>query len=153
MKTKRVRKIFIFFLLYAILISACGMDESLLAMNREKWANAGIHSYEVRVQHIQSIWHAQEYTITVENGTISHSARCIPAPAEGKECEVTSYDPQDFTIEGLFRTAEWALNSIHSDHVKIIYNTELGYPEHISLDDPDILDEDNAWAVRDFSTE
>ena len=150
MNTKRVSGIFVFLLFYAVLISACGIDKSLLAMNKEKWVSAGIDSYEIHVQHIQSIWHAQEYTITVENGIVSHSARCIPAPAEGRECEVTSYDPQDFTVEGLFRTAEWALNSIHSDHVKIIYNTELGYPEHISLDDPEILDEDNAWAVLDF---
>ena len=63
---------------------------------------------------MQSIWHLQTYLIEVSNGEVIHSTTCIPAQIEGRTCEINAYDPNDYTIDGLFETVKWVLQSNHA---------------------------------------
>ena len=135
--------------LFAALISACTAHFALDEAQR-KWNAQGIRHYRIKVQHIESIWHLQEYEMEVEGNEITHSAKCSPAPAEGGTCDVNAYDPTEYTVEGLFETAEILLNGNYFKWVTVGYDEAYGFPSLIAVDDPDILDEDSAWKVLEF---
>ena len=99
---------------------------------------------------MRSIWHLQTYKIEVWSGEITHTAACILAPTEGRQCQVEPFDPSDYTVEGLFDTVTWVLESEYAQWANIQYHPEYGYPKIISFNHPDILDEDNLWAVLEF---
>ena len=100
---------------------------------------------------MQSIWHLQTYLIEVSNGEVIHSATCIPAPLEGRTCKINAYDPNDYTIDGLFETVKWVLQSNHAKWARIEYDPDYGFPSLITFDNPNILDEDNQWIVEEFT--
>ena len=138
-------------LLFIILVMAAACTpKSELDKAQEKWDAQKITHYRMKVRHMQSIWHLQTYEIEVTGGEILHSATCIPAPSEGRTCEIEDYDPAEYTVDGLFETARWQLESEYAEWVKIKYDAKYGYPESILFDHPEILDEDNFWAVLEF---
>ncbi len=138
----------IFFAL-SIILAGCGRANEL-ASARMQWASTGPEDYSLTVRHTQSVWHSQSITVTVIDGKISHSAKCTPAPTEGKTCEVIPYNPEVFTVEGLFQTADRLLAGDLAKHVNIEYESTLGYPTFIRLDDPDVIDEEQFWKIVAF---
>ena len=81
--------------------TACGLQHQILQNEvlvqideaEEKWLDQGIKSYRIEVLVVNSVWHAQSFTITVEDGkVIDRSASCIPAPTEFGECELRPFD-------------------------------------------------------------
>jgi len=117
---------------------------------RNTWDQQNISNYRISLRHIQSVWHAQVYELTVSKEEIDHSAVCIPAPVEGGECEIQSYDPEDYTVSGLFEKAAYLLSGTQSPWVQIEYDPRYGFPSSITLDNPELIDEDNAWTVTGF---
>ncbi len=79
------------------------------------------------------------------------NASCIPAPYEGKECTIISFDPDEFTIPALFSMAELQSKSQPSKWLKVTYDPDYGFPDMISFNDPDILDEDWSYQVISFT--
>ena len=117
----------------------------------ETWQQQGIQSYTIEIMHFQSIWRAESYKITVVNGVVvSNSDECIPGPAQIGECEVAEYDPQDFTVEGLFAIARSENQKQEGKFTKIEFDPTNGFPTIISYDDPDVFDEDRSWSVVSF---
>ncbi len=116
----------------------------------KQWNAHGITHYRIEVWYWQSVWHEHYYEIEVDGSEISHSVTCMPAPAEGNQCDLSNFDPSEYTIEGLFRTAQRVLDGEFSKWAEITYNTEFGYPESIKFDDPDAIDEETAWIVVSF---
>ncbi len=141
----------LFFLILSL--SACTTTpKSQLTRGEKTWEVTGINNYQISVQVIQSIWHLQIYNLTVENGlVIDSSTSCIPAPYEGRECVIKTYDPDDFTIPALFSLAEQQIKSKQSKWLKIEYDPDFGFPTMITFNDPDILDEDWSYQVISFS--
>jgi len=127
-------------------------EQAKKELNRAKilYRAQGITHYRLKVRHMRSIWHMQTYDIEVWNGEITHTAACVPAPTEGGQCQVEPFDPADYTVEGLFDTVTWVLESDYANWANIQYHTEYGYPKIISFNHPNILDEDNLWAVLEF---
>jgi len=124
--------------------------KTALSKAKDQWQAQDIAHYRIQVRHVSSVWHLQTYEIEVKNGEITHSATCIPAPVEGRECEVEDYDPADYTVEGLFEMAGWMLDSQVSEYAKMEFDEDYGYPKLIAYDHPEILDEDNVIAVLEF---
>jgi len=114
------------------------------------WKVNGSDDYKIIVRHTESVWHSQDITIIKDGDELTHSARCTPAPTEGQTCEVTAYDPGDYTVAGLFRTADSFLSGETAEWTDVEYNPEFGYPESIKYDHPEIIDEDQAWIVVSF---
>lgn len=126
---------------------------SVLNLAEELWYSQEITHYYIKVRHVQSIWHLQTYSMEVSTDLITHSASCIPAPVENGTCEVEeAYDPENFTIEGLFKTARRLLNGENVKWTKVEYDPDYGFPIGIRYDHPDILDEDSTWTVLEFET-
>jgi len=147
-KMKRHRWIVLLIIGVFLLISCAAhfaLDEA-----QRKWDAMGIRHYRITVRHIESIWHLQTYEMEVDGSEITHSAKCSPAPTEGGICEVNVYDPADYTVEGLFETAKDLLEGKYMKWVKVEFDEEYGYPTIISIDDPELLDEDSAWKVIEF---
>lgn len=132
-----------------VLISACTAN-SKLDKAMKQWNAHGITNYRIEVWYWQSVWHEHYYEIEVDGSEISHSVTCMPAPAEGHQCDLSNFDPSEYTIEGLFRTAQQVLYGEFSKWAEITYNTEFGYPESIKFDDPDAIDEETVWIVVSF---
>lgn len=149
LELKKYRLLISVFLTAVFLISACSAN-SKLNQAMKKWNAQGITHYRIGVWHMQSVWHLQTYEIEVDGDQISHTASCITAPAESYKCEITEYDPNSFTIDGLFATAERILDKEGSKWVQVRYNALYGYPEYIGYDHPEIWDEDVAWIVKTF---
>ena len=139
----------IFMVISLFLLIACEAHFALDEAQR-KWTAQGIGHYRLTVRHVESIWHMQTYEMEVNGSDIVHLATCSPAPSEGGTCEVKEYDPTDYTIAGLFDTAKNLLEGKYMKWVEVEYDEEYGFPVFIMLDDPDILDEDNAWKVVEF---
>ena len=139
-----------FLFLAAMMFTAACASNSALDQKERKWEAQEITHYRMKVHHMQSIWHLQVYEIEYADGEISHTATCMPAPAEDGKCEVKDYDPAAYTVEGLFETAHRMLESKESKWATVAYNAEFGYPESITFDDPNLIDEDSAWIVVSF---
>jgi hypothetical protein len=141
----------LFFLILSL--SACTTTpKSQLTRGEKSWEETGINKYQISVQVVQSIWHLQVYNLTIENGlVIDSNTSCIPAPYEGRECKIKSFDPDEFTIPALFSFADHQIQSQPSKWLKITYDPEYGFPNLISFNDPDILDEDWSYQVISFS--
>jgi hypothetical protein len=141
------------FLLFLFLsLSACTTTpKSQLTRGEKIWEEAGIKNYQISIQVVQSIWHLQIHNLTIENGlVIDSSTSCIPAPFEGRECAIKTYDPDDFNIPALFSLAEQQIKSKQSKWLKIDYDPDFGFPDRISFNDPDSLDEDWSYQVISF---
>lgn len=138
----------LFLLLFAL--TSCNSGSSVDEAERQ-WQDQNITSYKIEVLEIRSIWHVQYQTITVENGVITaQTARCTPAPFEGQTCEVQPFNPEDFTVPGLFAKARAVTATENADYLTIRYDTTSFYPMQISFNDPEIVDEDWSWAVTSF---
>lgn len=138
------------YLLLLIFLSACTPTSQLDEAERQ-WQAQQIASYKIEVLEINSIWHAQYQSLTVENGVITEqTARCTPAPFEGQTCEVQPFDPEAFTVPGLFAKARAVTATADADSFTIRYDDTYFYPMQISFNDPEIVDEDWSWAVTSF---
>lgn len=135
-------------LVWLVLLSACRSGEvSELEQAERRWQEQGIDDYQIEVLVVRSIWHAQSHRITVEDGVVTEqTAHCIQAPMEFEACEVEAFTAEDFTIPGLFAKAR----ASDQEGMKIVYDPTYGYPDSISFDDPEILDEDWSWSVTSF---
>lgn len=135
----------------AVLVSCTVSGTAEISEREAQWAEKRPAAYRIEVLHVESIWHAQTVELAVEGHEVtSASAFCTPAPFEGSACEVQPYDPDDFTVEGLFLTARALTEGPGADHGSIRFDDEFGYPVFISFDDPDLYDEDTLWRVTRF---
>ncbi len=141
-------------IIFSLLLSTCGITKRFTAkieQNQEKWTKQEIATYRLEVLVVNSIWHAQTIQVEVnDNQVVAHSATCVPAPAETGSCEIQPYEAGDFTVPGLFAHASDLAENHNQKWVKIEFNTQFGYPDEISFDDPQILDEDTSWHVASF---
>jgi hypothetical protein len=116
-----------------------------------KWKGRAIDDYRIVVRVSNSLWHLQTHDIEVRDGAaISSSATCIPAPTEGRECTVRDFDPDDYTVTGLFAKARWIAERGEPEYTGIEFDRRRGYPTLIRYDHPEMLDEDWAWSVEGF---
>ncbi len=128
-------------------------DQLLAEIDQQehKWLEKDIDSYRIVVSCVCSTWHAQTQEILVSEGkVVEQSATCAPAPAESGECEVESFDPEEYTVAGLFALAHSLAESDAGNWTEIEYDPTYGFPVRIAYDDPDMMDEDSYWGVRSF---
>ncbi len=124
---------------------------STIDRQEEKWRSQHIADYRIRVLAVNSIWHAETRAVTVRGGVVTdHSAACIPAPLESGSCAAHAYDPQDFTVEGLFAQARAELRVDGGRHTRVEYDPACGFPLVIAYDYPGIVDEDRITRVTAF---
>ena len=135
--------------LQAIMQNASLADS--IAQAERKWQAQGISSYRIRVRRVQSIWHAQTYSVTVQSGqVVEQSAFCIPAPFEAGKCTVEPFDGKDYTVPGLFSAARSQAKIVGGKWTKIIFDEMYSFPKVISYDDPQVYDDDRMWGVESF---
>ena len=128
-------------------------DQLLAEIDKQehKWLAQDVDSYRIVVSHVRSIWHAQIHEVLVSEGrVVEQSASCVPAPAESGECEVWSFDPEEYTVEGLFAVACSLAQGEEAEWSRIEFDPTYGYPVSINYDHPDIVDEDTYWGVKSF---
>jgi len=97
-------------------------DQLLAEIDKQehKWLEKDIDSYRIVVSHVRSIWHAQTHEILVSEGkVVDQSASCIPAPAESGKCQVESFDPEQYTVAGLFAVARLLAQRDEGDWTEI----------------------------------
>ncbi len=116
-----------------------------------KWQELGITSYHIEVLAVRSIWHAQLHQITVRRSQVTEaSASCIPTLFESGNCTVEAFQAEAYTVPGLLARARSQVQSEQARWAKISYHPIYGFPNQISFDDPEILDEDWTWRVTAF---
>ena len=142
-------------LIGAALVSACGLFSSPQQdADEKKWQASGVHSYTITVLDARSIWHAQINKVTVSDGKVTaSSATCAVAPAETQGCKTTAFNPEEYTVTGLFARAKTQLNSDQAKWTKINYDSEYGYPSSITFNNPQIIDGDWALIVKNFEVQ
>ncbi len=133
-----------------ILLAGCRATRVVDQME-QAWLDQKITSYRIEVLVIHSIWHAQSHQITVRGNQVeSATAACIAAPMEFGECQVKAFNAEDYTVAGLFREARSAAESREATPVKVTYDATYHFPQGISYDDPNMVDEDWSWRVTAF---
>ena len=119
-----------------------------------KWQKQDINSYRIEVVYICSTWHYQTHTITVRDGqAVDWSASCMDAPREtymGIECEVEPFDPEEYTVPGLFAKARSVAEAHPEQEVVIDFHDTYGFPRRIRHDDPSVVDGIDRWLVESF---
>ena len=149
------RMTFILFTL-AGLIAACNAVQTaspttVVDQMEQTWREHNIASYRIEVLVIRSVWHAQSYQITIRNNRVENAtASCVPAPTEGGKCQVEAFNAEDYTVPALFAEAHAQTQSQQAAWTKITYDQTYGFPEQISYDNPDMIDEDWMWRVTAF---
>jgi hypothetical protein len=134
----------------AILLTGCRATQIVDPME-QAWLDQKIASYRIEVLVIRSIWHAQSYQITVRDNQIeSATASCIPAPIEAGKCKVETFNAEDYTVAGLFRKAHSTSESRQATPAKITYDATYHFPQQMSYNDPNMVDEDWSWRVTAF---
>ena len=113
-----------------------------------RWNRAHISSYTIQVQE-WSWWHLQSYTIVVRNGKVtSSSSACGQAPGGYTPCDVHNFDPNDFTVPGLFAaTREWGMKDM------VTFHRRFGFPWTIAYDAPGVFDDNRGLKVLTFQPE
>lgn len=141
------------FLLIVLLLPACQPTAKSQVRGAERlWQEQNITSYEIEVQHVQSIWHAQTNRIVVRDGVVvATEATCVPAPAELGSCEVEEVEGESFTVDALFAHAYSLADRDEPEAISLSFDPHYGYPTRLHYDHPDILDEDVVWAVTHFA--
>lgn len=143
-------------LLLFLALAACTVPgpsepDLLIASKQKQWNEKQIHNYRIAVLKVQSIWHAQTNTITVRDRVITEqSAVCTPAPFEGRECKVNEFDANEFTVDGLFRTALQYAPESAKYQLRVTFDEKYHYPTTISSDQADVSDDDIFWRVSSF---
>jgi len=133
-----------------VLIAGCRATQTVRQMERA-WLDQEISSYRIEVRVINSIWHAQSHQITVRGNQIeSATASCTPAPIEAGKCQVKAFNAEDYTVAGLFKKALSQAKSRQATPTKITYDSTYHFPQQISYDDPNAVDEDWGWVVTAF---
>lgn len=126
-------------------------SSDVLRQNQEKWQEKKIIDYTLEVMVVNSIWHVQKYSLTVNNGSLINSnVVCSPAPMEFGSCTIQAFEISDYQIQGLFGKAKEMLESDSSAYTKIEYDPDFGFPAEIIYDDPSVVDEDWSWRVISF---
>jgi hypothetical protein len=115
------------------------------------WLDQKITAYRIEVLVVRSVWHAQSHRITVQAGRVeSATATCIPAPTEAGKCKVEDFDAEDYTVAGLFRQAYAQTQSEYAAWTTTTFDPSYGFPQQISYNHPEMIDEDWAWRVTAF---
>ncbi len=146
--------IFLFFFL-ATLATGCTLGSNPLldqiGRAEQKWQARKVLNYRVSVLHVQSIWHAQTYNLTVKNGAVvDQSSTCITAPAESGQCKVNPFKADDYTVTGLFARARTMAQGENRQGLTVTFDETYGFPKTIGFDLPNAVDEDNSWVVQEF---
>ena len=116
-----------------------------------KWQAQNINNYRIQVRRVQSIWHAQTYSVTVQNGEVmEQSAFCIPAPFEAGKCTVEPFDGKDYTVPGLFSIARSQANIAGGKWTEITFDELYSFPKVVTYDDPQVYDDERMWGVVAF---
>lgn len=122
-----------------------------IAQREQAWLQQEISAYQIEVLVVRSVWHAQSHLLIIQNGQVeSATATCIPAPTEAGQCRVEDFAAEDYTVEGLFRQAEVHTQGKYAAWVTVTYDPSYGFPQQISYNHPEIIDEDWSWRVTSF---
>ena len=138
------------------MLATCkGVPEALatpsIDQREQVWQEQNITAYRIEVLIVRSVWHAQSHRITVRNGQVeSATATCVPAPTEAGKCKVEDFNAADYTVAGLFREAHAQTQSEFAAWVTITYDPIYGFPQQISYNHPEMIDEDWSWRVTAF---
>lgn len=144
-------------LLFLFVATACtvpGPSEPVaqITSHQAQWREKKVRHYRISVRKINSIWHAQTNTVTVQDEqVIAQSAVCIPAPSEGRTCTVQAFDAAEFTVEGLFRTALRLAPDSARVQLRVTFDDTYAFPKSISLDDKALVDDETSWQVTEFA--
>lgn len=145
-----------FILLLILFLAACtvpGPSEpvALIAAKQNQWHAKNIRRYRISVQKVQAIFHAQTNTLTVQDGAVTaQSATCTPAPFEGRECKIQSFDPNEFTVEGLFKTALQYAPESETYQLRATFDETYHFPKTLSRDQANVADDETFWQVVSF---
>lgn len=113
---------------------------------KQKWQEHNISNYHIVVVS-KSIWHNHTYRITVKNGeVVEQSATCIHGAMESRldECEIPPFNADDYTVPGIFALTE------SLEWIEVTFNPQYGFPQKISHDVPDTIDEEFTLQVDVF---
>jgi hypothetical protein len=143
--------------LVTALLAGCA-DNSLptqLDKAEASWQAASIDSYIIEVSFTRAIWHHQTHVITVRAGAVVEStASCVTAPMEtalGEACIVEAFDPETYTVPGLFARARSLAAANPEVGVEIDFHDTYQFPSRIWYDLPDAIDDEQALVVRSFT--
>ncbi len=115
-----------------------------------QWQLMNLGDYRIVVTTI-SFWQLQTHTITIRFGEIAEAtATCSPTPIQSGSCEVADFDPQTFTIAGLFAQANSLAQVDEGRYTEITFDPTYHFPNRISYNHPTILDEETIWRVDEF---
>lgn len=124
---------------------------SLIGLRESQWRKHAVRDYRIAVQKVQGVMHAQTNTITVrDNRVTAQSAECAPAPFERSGCAVQPFDPNEFTVEGLFATARRLGGESAKNQLRVEFDATYSFPRLISRDVAEIADDETLWRVVEF---
>jgi hypothetical protein len=150
--SKNIIPFFMGLILFSLLTSCTIWEPSLLHQidrAERKWNSLGIKNYRIRVQ-AGGWWHLQNYRVVVQDGKVlRYSATCTPAPAESGPCKVFPFDPEEYTVPGLFAASRGG----PEEFTTVTFHPDYGFPLTIRYDDPQLADEEQIWKLLEFSPE
>lgn len=148
-----IRHVYVFLIRLVLFLSLLGCTAlNELERAEAKWEREGIRGYSILVE-VGGFWHMQRYAVVVRDGeVVDSSTTCIVAPGESPPCQAAPFDPEEFTVPGLFAIARAQLAS-SEEWTTVEYDTKYGYPRSIRYDNPQIADEEQIWNVLEFREE
>lgn len=111
------------------------------------WNRQGITSYRIKVR-LWTFWNDQSYSVVVRGGKVVDSSATCLEDSPGEPCPVYNFDPDRFTVPGLFAAAR-----DKASMAKITFDPVYGFPAIISYNHTAIADEEEEWTVLEFHPE
>lgn len=129
-------------------VACSGPAPGPIGQAEQTWAAQRIGNYGIVVETLEgSSQKVQTHYITVVDGTVTDSFATCESP-NGDECEITPFQGETLTVEGLFRTAK--LN-VDNPGTVLTFDEALGYPAEIEVDDPAVVGDEITWRVIQFA--
>ncbi len=132
--------------LTALLLAGCGPKKTELEQRIDQaektWKAQRMNSYVLESTCI-SLWDMQTYRVVVTDGrVVDHAAECSPSLLTTGDCKLQEYDPQDFTVDGLFRKARALAKTEKPQFAEVEFNPTYAFPSILGYNDPNVYDEE-----------
>ncbi|RIK23733.1 MAG: hypothetical protein DCC52_12970 [Chloroflexi bacterium] len=140
----------------SLCVTACtvpGPSEPVaqIASAQNLWRAQNVRRYRIAVQKTNARLRTQTNTLTVEDGRVTHqTATCVPAPREGRTCQVEPFDANEFTVDGLFQTALALAPASAQYNLRVDFDAQYHFPKFISRDEKARADDETTWRVVEF---
>jgi len=142
----------------AAVVNALTVDPRLVQVDEfeQRWLAHKVNSYRIKIRE-GGVWSEHAIDITVKQGrvtdawvtAVSRSSSPFAGPPD-RQYGMDIMEAESYLVPGLFIRARSLFSGRDKAHAFITYDRTYDFPHSMSVDDPDVIDEERGMSVVAF---